>query len=100
MLAGDVKVGNFMGAANRDPRKFDDPDSFDIERDAAGVHLALGTGPHICIGQMIARLEAECILGALARRVERIEPTGEPEYRLVNTLRTLDRLPIRLVRRN
>jgi 4-methoxybenzoate monooxygenase (O-demethylating) len=100
MLAGDIKVGNFMGAANRDPRKFDDPDSFDIERDAAGVHLALGTGPHICIGQMIARLEAECILGALARRVERIEPTGEPEYRLVNTLRTLDRLPIRLVRRN
>ncbi|MCV0394907.1 MAG: cytochrome P450 [Rhizobiaceae bacterium] len=98
-LAPDVKIGNFMGAANRDPRKFDDPDRFDIDRDAAGIHLALGTGAHICIGQMIARLEAECILGALARRVARIDPAGEPEYRLVNTLRTLDRLPLRLVRK-
>lgn len=99
-LAGDVKIGSFLGAANRDPRKFDDPDRFDMERDTTGVHLALGTGAHICIGQMIARLEAECILGALARRVERLEPAGDPEYRLVNTLRTLERLPLRLVRKN
>jgi 4-methoxybenzoate monooxygenase (O-demethylating) len=48
---------------------------------------------------MIARLEAECILGAVARRVDRIELTGQPEYRLVNTLRTLERLPLRLVAR-
>jgi 4-methoxybenzoate monooxygenase (O-demethylating) len=88
-----------MGAANRDPRKFVDPDRFDIDRESAGVHLALGVGHHICIGQMIARLEAECILGAVARRVDRIELTGQPEYRLVNTLRTLERLPLRLVAR-
>lgn len=96
-LQGDVKIGNFLGAANRDQRKFPDPDRFDVDRESAGIHLALGVGHHICIGQMIARLEAECILGALVRRVDRIELTGEPEYRLVNTLRTLERLPLRLV---
>ncbi|MEX0407422.1 cytochrome P450 [Aquibium sp. LZ166] len=96
-LAGDVKIGNFMGAANRDPRKFEDPDRFDVDRDVTGVHLAFGTGPHVCIGQMIARLEAECILGAIVRRVKAIEPAGDPEYRIVNTLRTLERLPLRLV---
>ncbi|WP_205826877.1 cytochrome P450 [Mesorhizobium zhangyense] len=96
-MAGDVKVGSFLGAANRDQRKFVDPDRFDVDRESAGVHLALGVGHHICIGQMIARLEAECILGAVARRVKRIELTGEPRYRLVNTLRTLEHLPLRLV---
>jgi cytochrome P450 len=96
-MAGNVKVGSFLGAANRDQRKFADPDRFDIDRESAGIHLALGVGHHICIGQMIARLEAECILGAVARRVARIERTGEPKYRLVNTLRTLQSLPLRLV---
>ncbi len=97
-LEDDTKIANFLGAANRDQRKFADPERFDVERETAGIHLALGVGHHICIGQMIARLEAECILGALVRRVERIEPAGAPEYRLVNTLRTLERLPLRLVR--
>ena len=96
-MVGGVMVGNFMGAANRDERKFDDPDRFDVDRETAGVHLALGVGHHICIGQMIARLEAECILGAVVRRVRRIEPTGVARYKLVNTLRTLETLPLRLV---
>lgn len=96
-MAGDVKVGSFLGAANRDPRMFADADQFDVDRQTAGIHLALGVGHHVCIGQMIARLEAECILSAVVRRVSRIEPTGEAEYRLVNTLRTLERLPLRLV---
>jgi cytochrome P450 len=95
-LRSDTKIGNFLGAANRDPRKFDRPDEFDVERPAAGVHLALGAGHHVCIGQMIARTEAEAIIGALVRRMERIEPAGEPVYRHVNTLRTLKSLPLRL----
>jgi cytochrome P450 len=96
-MVGDTKVGSFLGAANRDERKFADPDRFDVDRETAGIHLALGVGPHICIGQMIARLEAECILGAIVRRVKTIELTSEPKIRLVNTLRTLERLPLRLV---
>jgi len=96
-LDGDAKVGLFLGAANRDERKFPDPDRFDIDRDTAGVHLALGAGIHICIGQNIARLEAECILSALVRKIDRIELAGKPAYRPVNALRTLDHLPLRLV---
>jgi cytochrome P450 len=45
---------------------------------------------------MIARLEAECVLGAIARRAKRIERNGEPVIRLVNTLRTLEHLPLRI----
>jgi cytochrome P450 len=48
-------------------------------------------------GQMIARLEAESILGALLGRVKAIEPAGPARWRPVNTLRTLDVLPLRLV---
>lgn len=96
-LRADTKVGYHMGAANRDPRQWKDPDRFDVTRQTAGVHRAFGLGAHVCIGQMIARLEAESILGALLRRVRAIEPAGEPRWRPVNTLRTLDVLPLRLV---
>jgi 4-methoxybenzoate monooxygenase (O-demethylating) len=95
-LEKDTKVAIFMGAANRDPRKWDDPDRFDISRVTAGVHLAFGAGDHLCIGQTIARLEAEVVLSALARRIRTIELAGEPTYRLINTLRTLGTLPLRV----
>jgi cytochrome P450 len=97
-LDADRKVAIFMGAANRDPRRWDQPDSYDIRRGAAGIHLAFGSGAHICIGQMIARLEAEVILSALARRTATIELAGEPSYRIINTLRTLKELPLRVTR--
>lgn len=97
LLRGDTKVGCYIGAANRDPRKFPDPDRFDIERVSAGEHVALGAGPHMCIGQNIARLEGESLLAALAARIDRIEPAGEPTYKTINTLRTLETLPLRLV---
>lgn len=95
-LAPDTKVGMFLGAANRDERQFPEPERYDIDRDSAGIHVALGAGHHICIGQMVARLEAECILGALLRHADRLELAGEPEIRPVNTLRTLERLPLRV----
>jgi hypothetical protein len=96
-LRADTKVGYHMGAANRDPRQWADPDRFDVTRQTAGVHRAFGVGAHVCIGQMIARLEAESILGAVIRRVNAIEPAGAAHWRPVNTLRTLDVLPLRLV---
>jgi len=95
-LKADTKVGYYPGAANRDPRQWTNPDQFDITRKVVGIHRAFGVGMHMCIGQMIARLESECILGAIAARAKRIEPTGEPTYRLVNTLRTLEYLPLRV----
>lgn len=96
-LRADTKVGYHMGAANRDPRQWPDPARFDVTRQTAGVHRAFGMGAHVCIGQMISRLEAESILGALVRRVKRIEPAGASRWRPVNTLRTLDVLPLQLV---
>jgi cytochrome P450 len=97
LLRADTKVGYHMGAANRDPRQWPDPDRYDVTRQVSGVHRAFGVGAHVCIGQMIARLEAESILGAVIRRVQRIEPAGPARWRPVNTLRTLDTLPLNLV---
>jgi cytochrome P450 len=53
----------FFAGANRDPRRWDDPDRFNIDRRAAG-HVAFGAGIHICVGQMLARLASEMILSA------------------------------------
>ncbi len=95
-LPEGTKVLMFLAAANRDPRKFPDPDRFDIARNAAG-HVGFGAGIHMCVGQILARLEGEAMLAALARRVARLEPAGAPERRYNNTLRGLRRLPLRLV---
>ena len=66
-LGPEEKVLAFFGAANRDPRAWDDPDRFDITRKAS-KNVAFGAGIHFCVGAMLARLEAEIILTALARR--------------------------------
>jgi len=89
------KVLLFLAAANRDPRRWDKPDTFDVKRRATG-HMTFGTGIHGCVGQAVARLESEAVFGALARRVVSFELTNEPRRRLNNTLRGLDRLPLRV----
>lgn len=96
LLEEDKKVQVFIGSANRDPRQWDNPDDFDPGRKMGG-HVAFGHGIHLCIGQMIARMEAESLLTAMLDRFERIERIGEARYRPLNTLRTLDDLPLRLV---
>jgi cytochrome P450 len=90
------KVLLLFAAANRDPRRWDKPDTFDVRRRATG-HMTFGTGIHGCVGQAVARLESEAILAALARRVVAFELTGKPQQRLNNTLRGLDTLPLRVV---
>jgi 4-methoxybenzoate monooxygenase (O-demethylating) len=95
-LGDGEKVLLLFAAANRDPRRWDKPDTFDVRRRATG-HMTFGTGIHGCVGQAVARLETEAVLGALARRVAAIEMTAEPTRRLNNTLRGLDTLPLRVV---
>jgi hypothetical protein len=95
-LGDGEKVLLFLAAANRDPRRWDKPDVFDVRRRATG-HMTFGTGIHGCVGQAVARLESEAIFGALAKRVASFELTGEPTRRLNNTLRGLDTLPLRIV---
>jgi cytochrome P450 len=98
-LKDDVKVQMFIGAANRDPRKFSDPDKYDIMRNTLG-HTAFGGGVHTCIGQMIARLEAESVLKVFAEMVSEFRIEGPLHHRPSNALRTYAHLPTKvLVRR-
>jgi cytochrome P450 len=91
-LPEGAKVLMLLGAANRDPRKWPSPDRYDIDRPTAG-HVAFGAGVHV--GQLPARLEGETLLAALARAFATLEPDGEPEPLLNNTLRGWIRLPVR-----
>lgn len=59
-------------------------------------HVGFGHGIHVCVGQMLARLEAHALLTSLVEKVERIELVGEPVWRLNNTLHGVDRLSVRL----
>lgn len=95
-LGESDKILVFFGSANRDPRQWQNPDVYDIDRKPVG-HIAFGTGIHGCVGQAVARMEGELVLTALAKRVKRIELNGEPRRRLNNTLRALDSLPVRLI---
>ena len=67
-----------IGAANRDPRVFEDPERFDIRRENAGLHVAFGYGIHFCVGAPLARLEARAALLALAPLLERMKLAPEP----------------------
>ncbi|QJY49912.1 cytochrome P450 [Pseudonocardia broussonetiae] len=102
----DVRVGDhvvpdgrkvllFLGAANRDPRRWEDPDSFDLSRDPSG-HVGFGMGIHQCVGQHIARLEAEALLTALAGRVRSIELAAPTVRHHNNTLRAWGSIPVRV----
>ena len=91
-----AKVLLFLAAANRDPRKWEDPDEFRVERIASG-HVGFGFGIHQCLGQMVARLEAELVLNALLKRVKSIRLAGPPVRRLNNTLHALASLPVEIV---
>jgi cytochrome P450 len=81
----------FYGAANRDPRQFRNPDRFDVRRDNAGRHMAFGTGPHICLGMNLAKLEMRALFIALARKVKRFHIEAE-ERVLNNVLRGFSKL--------
>ncbi|UVO54355.1 cytochrome P450 [Sphingomonas sp. SUN039] len=93
------KVLLFLAAANRDPRQWQRADRFDIARSASG-HVGFGFGIHQCLGQMVARMEAEALLAALVPRVAEIRLAGAPVRRLNNTLHALASLPVELVPAN
>jgi cytochrome P450 len=92
-LDAEQKILLMLGAANRDPEQWKDPERYDLSRTASG-HLAFGTGLHGCVGQMVARMEAECVLSAVARKIGRIEIIGEPEPVVNHWLRGLESLPV------
>lgn len=95
MIGEGEKVLLMFGAANRDPRRWERPDTYDLTRGSAG-HVGFGAGIHNCVGQVLARLEGEVVLTALARRAGSITITGPVRYRFNNSLRSLESLPVRL----
>jgi cytochrome P450 len=83
-----------VGAANRDPEVFHDPDRLDVGR-ADNRHVAFGGGIHFCLGAPLARVEGGTAIASLARRFPALElATDEPVWRDTITLRAMSSLPV------
>jgi len=95
-----IRAGQFcallIGAANRDPETFADPDRLDVGR-AESRHLSFGQGVHFCLGAGLARLEGQVAIGGLLRRFPAFEAdVTSPDWRRSMTLRGVTRLPVTL----
>lgn len=85
-------VSTLMGAANRDPLVFDDPDRFDIAR-TPNRHIAFGIGLHRCLGSILARMEGRLALEAVVSRYATLTP-ADHQWRNFSAFRSLDRLEL------
>ncbi|QYG94415.1 cytochrome P450 [Iamia sp. SCSIO 61187] len=91
-----TSVVTFLGAANRDPQVFTEPDVFDVGR-SPNNPLSFGWGIHHCLGAHLARLEGEVVFGRMLERFARIELIEEPTWRQSITLRGLEGLRVTAV---
>ena len=101
----DTEIGGFpvkrgdkiylsYAAANRDPVVFEDPHAFDITRKNARKHLAFGSGPHVCIGAQLARVQLRALLRQIVTRLPDYRIAGEPEWLRSIWFNAITRLPI------
>ena len=90
--AGQV-VLTLLGAANRDPDRYQDPDRFDITRTGT-QHLSFAAGIHYCLGAPLARLEGEVVFERLLARFPTIDADTTPVWRPSLTLRGLETLQV------
>jgi len=97
VIPAGTRCGLLFAAANRDPRKWPDPDRFDIGRNLRG-QVGWGAGVHMCVGKTLAQLEADAMFRAMLPRIQRFEAAGEPEPWMTTIGHGPVRLPVRLVR--
>jgi cytochrome P450 len=93
-IAPGERVHLVLGAANRDPEKFADPDRLDIGR-SPNPHVAFGKGIHACIGAQLARMETRIAVGAIVERLPRLELAEEPVWKDALASRSMERLVVR-----
>jgi cytochrome P450 len=84
-----------IGAANRDPAQFPQPDRFEVAR-KPNRHVAFGHGDHVCVGMNVARMEGRIAFARLLQRFSRIEAGGSPERDRRIRFRGFRRLPVRV----
>ncbi len=95
VLPRDAEVWLLLAAANRDPRRFEDPGRFWIER-PDNAHLSFGGGAHLCLGHHLARMEAQEAIGGLVRRFEKLELESDTVEWGRSLFRVPGRLPVRV----
>jgi cytochrome P450 len=99
LRVGDVEVpagtevALMIGAANRDARRYEDPERFDPTRAKSGA-LSFGAGPHFCLGSVLARTEAAIGFPRLLERFPALAPAGEPTRNQRFVLRGYEHLPV------
>jgi cytochrome P450 len=94
-IPAGAQVGILFGAGNRDPRHYENPDTFDVARNPLD-HLSFGYGPHGCAGQGLAKLEGHAVIEALARRVQTLT-IGDEVREPSNITRSIEKLQVEKV---
>ncbi len=95
-LSEGDKVVMYYAAANRDPSKFENPNSFDIERSNANEHLAFGNGPHVCLGKRVAIMQLETAYRNILGRFPKIRWTGNGALAPNNFVHAISELEVDL----
>jgi cytochrome P450 len=95
IVTAGTKIAALLGAANRDPAAFVEPDRFDIER-ADNPHLGFGAGIHFCVGAPLARVELQASLTTLLQRFPGLALAEQPQRRPEFVLRGVRSLPVTL----
>ncbi|WP_432742312.1 cytochrome P450 [Streptomyces sp. JH002] len=94
-IAKDQLIHTVIAAANHDPARTNDPDTFDIRREGGHLsHLAFGGGIHYCIGAGLARMEAQILLSAVVRRFPTLRVSSPPQWESRVAFRHYTALPV------
>jgi cytochrome P450 len=93
-VPADSRLLLMWGAANRDPRQFDTPNEFRLDRSGAKGHVTFGKGAHFCVGAALARLEAQIVLRMLLDQTEWIHAAHVGQWLPSILVRRLDRLQL------